>query len=90
MSAVIIEHVNIADLPATWRAKLPAPQAARVTVRIEEEEDDASQSAEKESTPAVDLMFGIWRDREDMADVGAYIRKLRAPRFSTDGSRNEG
>ena len=37
MSAVIIEHVNTADLPATWRAKLPTPAAARVTVRIEEE-----------------------------------------------------
>ena len=23
MSAVIIEHVKVSDLPATWRAKLP-------------------------------------------------------------------
>ena len=37
MSAVIIEHVNIADLPETWRAKLPVPTAAQVTVRIESE-----------------------------------------------------
>jgi hypothetical protein len=38
MSAVIIEHVNVADLPETWRARLPAPCAAHVTVRIETED----------------------------------------------------
>ena len=88
MSAVIIEHVNIADLPATWRARLRAPQTAQVTVRIEEE--NTSQTAASQSDAAVDLLFGIWRDRDDMADVDAYIRKLRAPRFNPDGSRNEG
>ena len=30
MSAVIIEHVDIAALPQRWRAKLPAPQTVRV------------------------------------------------------------
>ncbi len=25
--------------------------------------------------------FGMWRDREDMQDVEAYIRKLRKPRI---------
>ena len=37
MSAVIIEHVKVSDLPETWRAKLSTPAAERVTVRIEEE-----------------------------------------------------
>ena len=27
-------------------------------------------------------MFGMWKDREDMADVEAYIRKLRKPRYA--------
>ncbi len=88
MSAVIIEHVNIADLPEMWRAKLRTPQTALVTVRIEEE--DASQSTVNGGDTAVDLLFGMWRDREDMSDVDAYVRKLRAPRFNADGSRNEG
>ena len=35
-----------------------------------------------------DPAFGIWRDREDMADVAAYVRKLRAPRYQRNGSRN--
>lgn len=77
MSAVIIEHVNVADLPQTWRAKLSAPQTARVTVRIETEEAAAAPDATGFVTS--DPAFGIWRDHEDMTDVEAYLRKLRAP-----------
>ena len=89
MSAVIIEHVKVSDLPETWRAKLSTPVAERVTVRIEEEAA-ATQPIVKSFDAAMDLMFGMWRDREDMADVDAYIRKLRAPRYNRDGSRNTG
>lgn len=28
--------------------------------------------------------FGIWRDREDMADVEACLRKRRASRFTRE------
>jgi hypothetical protein len=86
MSAVVIEHVNIADLPETWRAKLPEMRTSRVTVRIEEE--TAQTHAEGDGSSAVDLLFGMWRNREDIADVDAYVRKLRAPRYNPDGSRN--
>ena len=73
MSALVIEHVKISELPEAWRAKLPVAENARVTVRIEEE----TTGVEAEG----DLLFGMWRDREDMADVEAYVSKLRAPRF---------
>ncbi|MFM9970367.1 MAG: hypothetical protein ACKVQK_18405 [Burkholderiales bacterium] len=95
MSAVIIEHVNIADLPETWRAKLPASKSAHVTVRIESEPSAAStitSVAAASATPDFvtdDPAFGIWRDRDDMADVEAYVRKMRMPRYNRDGSRNE-
>ena len=87
MSAIVIEHVNVDDLPETWRARLPEMHASRVTVRIEEE-GIASTVADDDNNPAVDLLFGMWRDREDMSDVDAYVRKLRAPRYNPDGSRN--
>ena len=91
MSAVIIEHVNIADLPEMWRAKLPAPQTAHVTVRIESEAPAAAPiAASAAAFVSGDPAFGIWRDREDLSDVEAYLRKLRAPRYNRDGSRNEG
>lgn len=90
MSAVIIEHVSVADLPETWRARLPAPLTEHVTVRIESEESVAMPHAASAANFVTnDPAFGIWRDRQDMADVEAYVRKLRAPRYNRDGSRNE-
>ena len=67
---------------------LPVPAAERVTVRIEEE--SVRPPAEAKHGDAIDLLFGMWRDREDMVDVEAYVRKLRAPRYNRDGTRNNG
>lgn len=86
MNAIVIEHVPVAELPAAWRAKLANSADALVTVRIEEE---AQAAAPAEGFVTKDPAFGIWRDREDMADVAAYVRELRAPRYNRDGSRNK-
>lgn len=85
MNTVVIEHVTLNELPAAWRARLPAASNARVTVRIEEE------ATEQAAQPALadNPLFGMWRDREDVADVAAYARELRAPRYNLDGSRRE-
>lgn len=74
------EHVPVAELPEKWRAKLSQAGSTMVTVRIEEE----PQAAEDFGN---DPLFGMWRDRADMADVGGYVRKLRASRFNDDGTR---
>lgn len=87
MTTIVLEHVKVRDLPEAWRAKLPSSQEARVTVRIEEETETQTGIAQTDTED--DLLFGMWRDREDMADVEGYIRKLRAPRYNRDGSRNE-
>ncbi len=84
MNPVVIEHVALDELPAAWRARLPIGPDTRVTIRIEEEIEPAT-----EPTSADNPMFGMWRDREDMMDVDAYARNLRAPRYRTDGSRND-
>lgn len=88
MNAIVIEHVPVAELPQAWRDKLgqSADADALVTVRIEQE---AAREAPAEPFVTDDPAFGIWRDREDMADVEGYVRSLRAPRFNRDGSRNE-
>lgn len=82
MNAIVIEHVKVGDLPEEWRARIAANEEVRVTVRIEEE-------ANVNPAPAVDErpddpLFGMWRDREDVADVTGYVRKLRAPRYPRD------
>ncbi len=84
MSAVVFEHVPVADLPAAWRAKLAKAGDTLVTVRIEEE----AQAAPKEEFTTDDPAFGIWRDREDTADVAAWLSKIRKPRYNRNGSRN--
>ena len=85
MNAVVFEHVPVAELPEKWRARLTQAGSATVTVRIEEEAQEATQGQAEEF--ADDPLFGMWRDREDMADVASYVRKLRASRFNDDGSR---
>ena len=80
MSAIVIEHVKVSELPENWRARLHADAHARVTVRIEEEAEHAGEMTG--SFASTDPAFGIWRDRDDMADVEDYSRKLRAPRFT--------
>ena len=90
MNAIVIEHVPLAELPLAWREKLATGAGAdtRVTVRIEEETQQAAPTGLVEYFETDDPAFGMWRDREDMSDVAAYIRRIRAPRFAQDGSRN--
>ena len=82
MNAVVFEHVKVAELPEDWRRQLAIPADARVTVRIEAEADVAAASNN-------DPLFGMWRDRKDMADVAAYIRGIRASRFNRDDSSDD-
>jgi hypothetical protein len=90
MNSVVIEHVPVAELPAAWRDQLDAALEARVTVRIEPQ--PTGEAAPEEPVPpefADDPSFGMWRDREDMADVAAYMRRVRAPRFLRHGLPDE-
>ncbi len=83
MNTVVIEHVALHDLPPAWRARLSVSSNARVTVRIEEE------AVEPEASPlANNPLFGMWQDRDDLGDVDAHVRELRAPRYNLDGSRS--
>ena len=87
MNAIVIEHVPVDELPPAWRAKLTPAAGATVTVRIEAE----AQSAEPtEEFVTDDPLFGMWRDREDMADVAGYIRSIRASRFNDAGTQRKG
>ncbi len=86
MNAIVFEHVPVAELPLAWREKLAQSLHAKVTVRIEEEEPSSSATQQFVTD---DPAFGIWRDRQDMNDVQAYVRRLREPRFNRDGSRND-
>jgi hypothetical protein len=84
MNTVVIEHVPVAELPAAWQQHLASSPQKRVTVRIDEEAEAPWVTPADEAVPAEfadDPMFGMWRDREDMADVDGYIRRIRSPRY---------
>ena len=82
MNTVVIEHVPIAELPEAWRERLGAVPEECVTVRIDSEAAAGIDPGEPMPAEfADDPSFGMWRDREDMADVAGYIRRIRAPRF---------
>ena len=84
MSTVVFERVPVAELPEKWRGKLARAGNALVTVRIE----PAPRAARAGAFVTDDPAFGIWRDRDDMADPPAHVRQIRQPRYSRDGSRN--
>lgn len=84
MNAIVFEHVPIAELPPAWREKLALMTEQRVTVRIEAENENENETL-VHTDPVRDLaanpLFGMWRDRDDMADVVGFVRAVRAPRF---------
>ena len=85
MNAIVIEHVPVAELPAAWRARLASEPGGTVTVRIESERTGAPDAQAAVAEPLADNpLVGMWRDREDMADVAAYVRRLRSGRFDGD------
>jgi hypothetical protein len=88
MSTLVIEHLEASELPQDWAARLRAKPGQTVTVRIETESEQPAPTA---TSPFVtdDPAFGIWRDRQDTADVDSYARGLRAPRYARDGSRKK-
>jgi hypothetical protein len=90
MNAVVFEHVPVSELPEKWRARLTQAGNATVTVRIEVEPQATQATQAQAEDFANDPLFGMWRDREDMADVAGYVRKLRASRFNDDGTRRNG
>lgn len=93
MNAIVIEHVPLTELPQAWREKLsaglPSTADARVTVRIEKEPANAQGAEPSDGYVTDDPAFGIWRDRHDVADVQAYLQRVRSPRFSSEGRRKE-
>jgi hypothetical protein len=91
MSTLVIEHLEVSELPQEWVERLRAKPGHTVTVRIETEPERVVQTVQDNAAAFVtdDPAFGIWRDREDIADVDSYMRQLRTPRHRRDGSRKQ-
>ena len=88
MSILVIEHLKATDLPPEWARHLQIRPEQTVTVRIDTEAPGSAEEATSFTTN--DPAFGIWRDYDETTDVEAFARRLRAPRYRRDGSRNPG
>lgn len=87
MTTLVIEHLKASELPAQWVDHLKIMPEQTVTVRIETETETTHAEAAMFVTD--DPAFGIWRDRTDVIDVDDFVRRLRAPRYQRNGTRNE-
>ncbi|MFZ1829675.1 MAG: hypothetical protein WAW42_13155 [Candidatus Competibacteraceae bacterium] len=88
MTTLTIEHLQVSDLPPEWAQRLQAEPEQTVTVRIDTEDRKLTQPEPSFTTD--DPAFGIWRDYDAATDVAAFVRRLRAPRYRRNGSRNPG
>jgi hypothetical protein len=86
MSTLVIEHFKASELPQQWAQRLKVRPEQTVTRAVRIETETAQTTVTPETFVTNDPAFGIWRDREDMADVSAYVRQLRAARYSLDGT----
>lgn len=85
MTTLLIEHLKARDLPPEWARRLQVRLEQTVTVRIDTETAEPAQPERSFTTN--DPAFGIWRDYDETADVTAFVRRLRAPRYRRDSSR---
>ncbi len=82
MEKMILEHINIQDIPAKWAKLLKGvmPSTYKITIETETEFDKVPESLIKKSWGEMP-MSGMWKDRDDMNDPVDYVKQMRKPRF---------
>jgi hypothetical protein len=74
----VVAHGTVQGNEIVFPKGLGLPDGTRVVVSIEPEEmDGESPAAESAEEIAAWPFFGMWADREDMADSVAWVRKQR-------------
>ena len=73
-TTVVIDAVKASELPKAWRRRVKANAGELVTVTIARRNGSRGAKRKPNST------FGMWADRKDLTNPGAYVRALRRPR----------
>jgi hypothetical protein len=79
MKTVVLRHIKASELPSAWAERVNAQPHESVTVIIEKEVAGKTGKAAKPNHT-----FGMWADREDMADPAAYVQRLRRARVALE------
>lgn len=75
-----LEHVAGNELPADWQRRMHVHPGERYTI-IVLPETRAGTIPKSRLKRSQQPLIGLWKDREDMRDVAAYVRELRKPRY---------
>lgn len=74
----LLEHGRIQGGAIVLSKPLPLPEGTEVSVRIEPVSGkEKPANGPKEEPIASTPFFGMWADREDMADSAAWVRRER-------------
>jgi hypothetical protein len=76
MDKIVFAHVKASELPEQWSKSIKAKRNETFTVTLAPERSTKAKRKVDRGNP----LFGIWADRTDLNDVGAYIRRLRKVR----------
>jgi hypothetical protein len=76
MEKIVIAHVKASELPEQWSKSINAKRDDTFTVTLAPERGSNAKRKGDRRNP----LFGIWADRTDLSDVGAYVRSLRKAR----------
>jgi len=81
MSVIIRAHFDGKTIVPDSALDLPADQALEVEVRLVSPAEEAADALKRASGAKPDItalpFFGMWADREDMADSASWVRKER-------------
>jgi len=81
MSVIIRAHFDGKTIVPDSALDLPADQALEVEVRLVSPAEEAAVTSRTPSHEKPDItalpFFGMWADREDMADSGSWVREER-------------
>lgn len=72
-----LEHGRIQGGAIVLPKPLPLPEGTEVTIRIETIHDDKSSSGVSMGEFASLPFFGMWADRNDMADSAQWVHEER-------------
>ena len=84
MEKMILEHINIEDIPSKWAQFLKNAISSSYRITIEPEPEprpDPPREYHVRKSWADMPMFGMWKDRDDMDDPIEYVKQIRKSRF---------
>ncbi len=82
MEKMILEHVNIDDIPVKWKKFLKDFISPRYKITIEAEQKQTTIASSKGRKSWKDMpMFGMWKDRADITSPVDYVNQIRKSRF---------